>query len=200
MSRRTRRNLLLVGAVIAVAGGLSAAIAESSARPRNPASDAAARATPYQVFFLGSSFEGLKLSGRIRRLEKPQPGEAFGADFFSYLYGTCKTSAKDPTCPIPLEVQSWAACKRNRSVYRLTPAGEPLPRKDTTIRGVPASHFEEGFRLEVYTGRTTVVIFGNSSAQITRAALEMRSVDGKIKPREPLPPPAPGALTGELAC
>jgi hypothetical protein len=54
--------------------------------------------------------------------------------------------------------------------------------------------------LEIYTGRTTVVIFGNDAAQIRRAADALRSVDGRIKPRQKLPPPDPGAIEGEIKC
>jgi hypothetical protein len=154
------------------------------------------------VYFLGQSFEGLPLVAKLRRLSKPGRGEAFGADFYSYLYGQCSLNAgEDGGCPAPIEVQSWAACKRNLSVYTLTPDGKPLPRKQFVLRGVPAALFEEGNRLEVYTGTTTIVIFGNDPKQIRRAADQLRTLKGSPpKPGEPLPPPADGALQGTLPC
>jgi hypothetical protein len=39
-----------------------------------------------------------------------------------------------------------------------------------SIRGVPAHLYEGGLRLEVYTGMSTVVIFGVDQAQVKRAA------------------------------
>jgi len=185
---------VLAGLALAVAGGHAAVAATA------PAATARAAATPYTVYWLGPSFQGFKLTDRIRRIEKPEPGERFGADFYSFLYGTCKPASVDGGCTLPAEIQSWAACKRNLSVYSLTPDGTPLPHKSLRIRGVPAAYFEDGARLEIYTGRTTVVIFGSDPTQLSRAAAAMASTDGKIKAGAPLPAPARGALQGKLAC
>jgi len=56
----------------------------------------------------------------------------------------------------------------------LLSAGEPLPRESVTVRGVPAAYFENGLRLELYTGKATVMIFGPERAQIQRAAAALR--------------------------
>ncbi len=196
----TRRVPYLVASVACVAAALVGALyALGAISPSAGGRVNAARATSYTVYWLGTSFEGLKFTKKIRRLEKPARGETFGADFVTYLYGTCKPDS-DGGCPIPLEVQSWAACKRNLSVYSLTPDGRPLPHERLKIRGVPAALFEDGTRLEIYTGETTVVIFGSAEAQLKRAADAMRPVSGHGKPGSPLPAPAPGALTGKLRC
>jgi hypothetical protein len=191
---RRFRYALLVCVVIALVAALAALSATS------PRTDRAARATPYAIYWLGTSFDGLRLSGRIKRLEKPDAGEKFGADFTTYLYGACKAEEPDGGCTYPAEIQSWNACKRNLSVYTLTPDGTPLPRVNLKIRGVPAALFEDGTRLEVYTGRTTIVIFGTDLPRMKRAAQAAVAVNDHGKPGAPLPAPAPGALQGKLAC
>jgi hypothetical protein len=196
-----RSRLIPLALAIGLAAAAATLIARSSAgggpSARPHTAQTKAQTTKYTAYSLGSSFEGLPLTAKLRRLEDARPGERFGPDFFSYIYGDCKATG-DRSCPSPLEVQSWAACKRNLSSYALTPDGRPLPHRNTKIRGVPAAIFEDGYRLEVYTGRTTVVIFGVQPTQIRRAADAIRAV-GASK-TSTLPPPAPGALQGKLAC
>jgi hypothetical protein len=188
---------VLVCASIVLAGGL---YAFGATTPASKQGDRGRLQRPYTVYWVGKAFDGLTLSGRIRRLEPPDPGETFGADFYSYLYGSCTSDSIDGACPLPLEIQSWAACKRNLSVYTEAPDGRPVPHENLKIRGVPAALFEEGTRLEIYTGTTTVVIFGSDLDRMNRAAVAMFSVDGRIKPKQTLPAPAPGALQGKLKC
>jgi hypothetical protein len=79
--------------------------------------------------------------------------------------------------------------------------GEPMPREDLVVRGAPASFFEEGQRLEIYTGRTTIVLFGIGPEQLKRAAHSLRGVAGSsVQPGASFPAPAAGALEGKLAC
>jgi hypothetical protein len=180
--------------VLALVAATGASAAPTSSREARQA------AAVYTVYWLGTAFESQELSGKIKRLEKPLPGETFGADFTSYLYGTCTPDPVDGGCPIPLEIQSWAACKRNLSVYAGGPDGRPLAHVNLKIRGVPAASFDDGTRLEVYTGTTTVVLFSSDGAQLKRAANAMQPAPRSGKPGTPLPPPAPGALTGKLSC
>ena len=53
---------------------------------------------------------------------------------------------------------------------------------------------------ELYTGTTTVVIFARDSEAAMRATEQLRSLDGRIGPRSPLPAPVSGALEGRLRC
>ena len=76
--------------------------------------------------------------------------------------------------------------------------GGPVPRK-TRIRGVPAAYFEGGYRLEIQTGESTVVIFGSRS-RIRAAIAALEGLNVGIGPGQDLPPPAPGALDGSLPC
>lgn len=72
--------------------------------------------------------------------------------------------------------------------------------EQTTIRGVPAAFLEDGARLEIQTGRTTVVVFAGSRARAVRIAGALRSVNGSVPTGMPLPQPDTGALDGTLQC
>jgi hypothetical protein len=69
------------------------------------------------------------------------------------------------------------------------------------VRSAPGAVYEEGHRLEVYTGAETVVIFGDDEAQFFRAADNLARVNGGgIGPGDPLPAPVARAMAGELTC
>ncbi len=120
----------------------------------------------------------------------PSPGTAF----WSAIYGSCVAQG-DEGCPYPLEVQSWPECARNLGSYRLADDpidGEPGDTDDDAdgaaissadaagpawepymLEGypdLPAAAFEGGTRLELYAGRTAVVIFADSDKLAARAA------------------------------
>ena len=160
----------------------------------------------FALFAPGRAAIGLPLTSLARR-DVRHRGQPARASYVTFKYGTC-IPGPDAGCPAPLEVQVWPACERTRADYQLTPdpdgAGPkhavPLPRKDLWVRGVPASFFEGGARLELYTGDVTVVLFGSSSAQLLRAAQSIRGINRPLARDSPLPPPVPGALSGRLPC
>jgi len=157
----------------------------------------AARFDEFTLYFLGQSFEGLPLTAVLRRRERPVRGEPVRANFVSFLYGDCQP-VDENDCALPLEAaQNWPLCERSPALY--TEAGRPLVGKRLTVRGVPARIFEDGTRLELYTGRTTVVLFGRPD-QIRRAAAKLRPANARGKPGDRLPPPAPGGIEGKLPC
>jgi hypothetical protein len=122
----------------------------------------------------------------------------------SQMYGSCKAKEGDASCAPPVEIQTWPACERNLSLYHRYPSpdGEVVPYKRTTVRGAPAAIFEDGSRIEVYTGNVTVVIFADSPQRAERAAASLRGRLQSIAVRATgeLPQPSRGALEGELAC
>jgi hypothetical protein len=189
--RRALFVLLVIGVATAVMAGALLAGRSQQPPPQGP--------DDFQAYFLGKQFEKLPLTRRLRRLDRRPAPQEFRANYISFIYGTCELVG-DAGCAPPIEVQNWPACERNPTTYRLTPRGDPVPHTDLSIRGAPAALFEEGTRLEIYTGRTTVVIFGNDPAQIRRAADVLQSVDGRIKPRQKFPPPDPGAVEGQIKC
>jgi hypothetical protein len=138
-------------------------------------------APPGDVPWPGERADGLPLT---TALESP--------DRLSFVYGDCLPTG-DAGCAPPVEIQVWRACRRHRSLYRspLGPAGEAV-----TVRGVPGLAFDGRRRIELQTGRSTIVVFADSAARAERVAAALRSDDGRIRPGDRLPVPEPGALEG----
>lgn len=178
----------------------------------------------FAFYSLGLSFEGLPLKAIVRQCADPDPPEgleayypkdAIRANFVSYLYGDCdldvdpKTGLADGGCAYPVEVQTWPACERTLADYTLD-GTTPYPRRDVgPLRGVPAASFDGGERIELYAGKSTIVVFGNEPAQVRAAAAELRAEpddlplgapDEKSAPTGDLPEPPPAATTGGLSC
>ena len=196
-------GLVLGGAIAAFAysatggegeGGFDAAHSDLSI-------EGAAVFPDFPLYAVGPSFDGLPLTGMTRRLEARVAPDPARANFVGFRYGDC-TPTSDAGCPAPLEIQVWPACERNLSSYSLTPAGDPLPHERLSVRGVPAAFFEEGQRLEIYTGSVSVVLFGQGKAQLLRAAHELRGANAsaEVSADGDLPAPTAGALEGQLAC
>ena len=93
-------------------------------------------------------------------------------------------------CPLPLEIQNWSICTRFPALYP-----GPTP-KTESVRG--AETLRAGGGLDVYTGRTAVVIFGQGDDK-ARVVEDLRTVANGAEPKS-LPPPVAGALEGKLAC
>jgi hypothetical protein len=153
----------------------------------------------FQRYDLGQRPDDLALVGTFRRCARPYPGEQIRANFYEYQYARCND------CDVRLSVQNWPACERGRAdVTAVPPGGLQLPEMQRlTLRHVPALYFPGDRRLELYTGRTTVVLFGPDLATLRRAAAKLRARRGvrpRVGPGERLPPPLPGALEGRLRC
>lgn len=126
----------------------------------------------YGVFWAGSSFEGLPMSGSARFCESYDPIMGRN-EMVSYDYGDCQASTtQEGGCVAPLEVQSSPMCERHASLYTTgdPDASQPYPYESATIRGVPAAKFDGGTTIELYTGNTTVSVYGDDPAQVLRLA------------------------------
>jgi hypothetical protein len=175
---------------------------------RRPCPREGALTTDFLAYNLGSHFHGLARTMLMRvchgRSVTPSPHARPGttaavgrANFVSSIYGDCE-AAEDSGCAPPLEVQSWPACERNLARY----TAETLRLLDfraTQVRGVPAGWFGST-RLEIYAGRTTIVIFGRDRASIAAAARVLQTTKGSVQAGAALPEPARGALKGEVSC
>lgn len=111
----------------------------------------------------------------------------------SFFYGTCDPAADGPLgeggCAPPAEIQVSSICDRHPALYG---GGAEL----FDLRGAKASM--SGGGLEIFTGRTTVVIFGER--ELMRPAIRQLRPVGQDTPASRLPPPVPGALRGGLPC
>jgi hypothetical protein len=141
------------------------------------------------LFFAGDRVEGHPLVAVLRR--------SGDVEFVSFVYGDC-APLDDTGCAPPVEVQVWPACRRSIALYDSSPVGLDLER--TTVRGVPGAVLDGGTRLELQTGRSTVVVFADSRARLTRIAGSLRPLDGGAGRGSALPAPAAGAVEGRLAC
>lgn len=176
-----RPKTLLAAVLTTGAAGGIAVLGIGGTAPARPVKPKPCTAPAYQTHTVGSSFDGLKLTYANNSCE---PSVALGVaasgkvlrpprnDNTTFIYGDCQPSGPkgDPGgCTAPLEIQSAPACERNARRYQ-TADGAPYPHKNLRIRGVPAASYDEGTILEIYTGRTTISIFGDRPSQVRRAA------------------------------
>lgn len=196
-----------------VAGGatvLAAARPSGSARP-DVARElrAARRFREFGLYYAGRRFDGLPLTGVLIARPAPFPdpgaGPPLSGPSVTFIYGDCAPSGSERSCAPPLEIQVSSACDRYAALYPKL-AG---PVRTVLVRGVPAGVFAGSVgsgrarqpfdRLELYTGRVTIVIFGRRSlAAAKRVAVALRRLHDRAASRQDLPPPVPGALQGHL--
>lgn len=165
----------------------------------------------FDTYSVGAVFEGNKLNPVQRVCEEPdavaiaEHAPAIRDNHVAFLYGTCTVPPEDESsCPLPISVQVFPACERNRSLYTRYPApdGRVYDFTPIKIRGTEAAVFDDGLRIEVYTGNATVVIWGTDAARVGRAANALRGVHAghTIGVSDPLPGPERGAQEGLLRC
>src|SRR3989304_3179942 len=104
----------------------------------------------------------------------------------SFVYGDC-VAADDTGCAPPAEIQVWPACRRALALYDAQAPGGPVAGR-VGVRGVPAASLDDGRRLEIQTGRSTVVVFADSRARAARIAGALRPVNLAGPPTASLPP------------
>jgi hypothetical protein len=171
----------------------------------------------FAEYSLGEEFQGLRLAFVMRRCMTPvESPKTIRENYVDYIYGECEPEPTpgeqlaDGGCSPPLEIQSWPACERSLADYQAAP-GIPYPHEqiETLKGGAVKATFDGGGRIEIYTARSTVVIFGNDPELVDRAAAVLRldraqSNVGVPSPSETaaaeLPPPSLGSMSGELQC
>ena len=167
---------------VALAAGFAcAAIAVSACGTSHPGPISAtelaeAQTFPYfRTYWVGPRFDGSPLAaadglkGYINRL-----GD-------SVYYGDCvqnKGIFGSGSCLLPLQVTTV--------LYRLHSNAPLGPQRNTLVRGVPATIYDEGRSIELYTGRVAIDVFSDTFAHALRAARELRPMN------------APGAASGHL--
>jgi hypothetical protein len=156
----------------------------------------------------GAAFHGLSAGPRIRQCVPPKSasdGPPLRTNVVQVSYGDCH-AGDEQACSPPLTVQSWPACERNLSLYERysgPPGEDPVPHTPLTVRGAPAASFDDGRRIEVYTGDATVVIFADENPQLGLAAANALvgvHAGRLVNASATLPAPAAGAMAGRLSC
>jgi len=129
----------------------------------------------YEVYWVGPSFDGHPLAaadglrGYISTV-----GD-------SVYYGDCVQSKGifgGGSCLLPLQVTTV--------IYRLHSNATLGPQRNILVRGVPATVYDEGRSIELYSGRVAIDVFSDTFAHALEAANEL------------LPLNAPGSASGEL--
>jgi hypothetical protein len=174
-SRRKARPAalaLLALALAAAAGGCGT----SHPRPIDAAAFAEAETFPYyKVYWVGPSFAGQPLAAADgQKAYISSVGD-------SVYYGDCvhtKGVFGGGSCLLPLQVTTV--------IYQLHSNATLGPQRNLVVRGVPATVYDGGRSIEVYTGRVAIDIFSNNFSNAFAAATKL------------LPLNAPGSATGNL--
>jgi hypothetical protein len=177
----------VLGVVLPLVLGRAPAAGAGDASPRSSFSLAQARAfDEFRLFSAGLAVDGLPLRAVLRRDD--------AASYVSFVYGDCDAE-DDAGCAPPAEVQVWPVCRRSLAPYDGNTVRSLAPER-VVPRGVPAAFFDGGTRLELETGRSHVVVFARTRAQVLEIVAELEAVDGSIAAGSPLPRPAVGLGEG----
>ena len=142
----------------------------------------------YRLYWVGPRFEGQTISaadglrGYIDRI-----GD-------SVYYGDCVKSKGifgGGSCELPLQVTTV--------IYRLHSNAPLGPQRNTVIRGVPATIYDEGRSIEIYTGRVAIDVFSDRFSRARAAAQRLLPINAPPAPGNQLPAPVycPG-LSGRV--
>jgi hypothetical protein len=147
----------------------------------------------YRVYWAGPTFAGHPLAAA-----DGQKGYNSGVGDSVY-YGDCvqrKGIFGGGSCLLPLQVTTV--------IYGLHSNATLGPQSNTVIRGVPATVYDEGRSIELYSGRLAIDIFSDTFAHAHRAALELHPINAPGSATGKLPPPVfcpglSGAMNAELS-
>jgi hypothetical protein len=174
---RAGAGLALICAAAALAAGCSAT---GRPEPIGASELAEAQTFPYyRIYWAGPAFQGQQLvAADGRKSYNAAVGD-------SVYYGECAHGhgvfGGGGSCQLPLQVTTV--------IYRLhsnTPLG---PQRNMLIRGVPATVYDEGRSIEIYSGRLTIDIFSDTYVRARAAALRLRPLNAAGSATAPLPPP-----------
>jgi hypothetical protein len=129
----------------------------------------------YRIYWVGPSFDGHPLAA-VDGLNGyiPKVGD-------SVYYGDCVQSKGifgGGSCLLPVQVTTV--------VYVLHSNATLGPQRNTLVRGVPATIYDEGRSIEIYTGRVAIDVFSHDYAHALQASEQLRPLN------------APGSATGDL--
>jgi hypothetical protein len=138
----------------------------------------------YPVYYARKEVAGLPLED----LEGAEGGYYRRSIGWSFYYGDGDPPSglfAEGGCQPPLQIQNYSSCRWWASLFS--------GKSDMfDFRGTKAAR-ERGRGFEVFTGHTTVVIYGTRGRFVKSAARQLRDVRQADRPAL-LPPPAPGTL------
>jgi hypothetical protein len=185
--RRARCAALALAALCAAA--TAAGCSTEHPRAVEAKALAAAETFPYyRVYWVGPSFAGQPLAASDgQRGYVSTVGD-------SVYYGDCvhgKGIFGGGSCLLPLQVTTV--------IYSLHSNTTLGPQRNILVRGVPATVYDEGRSIEVYSGRVAIDIFSDTFAHALAAANELRPLNapGSATANLPAPVYCPG-LSGPI--
>jgi hypothetical protein len=187
-SKRSHRTLaLMLVATVALATGCG------TAHPPQLERTAVAEAQTfpyYKLYWVGPSFIGRPLAA-VDGLKSYST--AIGD---SVYYGDCVNGkgllGGGGSCLLPLQVTTV--------IYRLHSNSALGPQRNALIKGVPATIYDEGRSIELYSGRLAIDVFSDTPAHALLAANQLRPLNAPGSATDKLPPPVycPG-LSGSVS-
>jgi hypothetical protein len=176
---RTARAALVLAAVCA-ALALALGGCGTSHPPSLASSDLAeAQTFPfYTIYWVGPSFDGHPLAA-VDGLDGyiPKVGD-------SVYYGDCVQSKGifgGGSCLLPVQVTTV--------IYVLHSNTTLGAQRNMLVRGVPATVYDEGRSIEIYTGRVAIDIFSDDYAHALQASERLRPLNAPGSASGDLPPP-----------
>jgi hypothetical protein len=133
----------------------------------------------YRLYWAGPRFQGQPLvAADGRRSYNISLGD-------SVYYGDCARGhgvfGGGGSCQLPLQVTTV--------IYRLHSNAALGPQRNILVRGVPATVYDEGHSIELYSGRQAIDIFSDTYARARAAVLALRPVNAAGSASGPLPAP-----------
>jgi len=180
---RARRALAKPRAAAACAAAAALAVGGCGGTERPPPIGAGALAEAqtfpyYRVYWVGPSFIGRPLAavdGQKGYIAKVGT---------SVYYGDCvhqKGIFGGGTCVLPLQVTTV--------IYHLHANATLGPQRNIVVRGVPATVYDEGRSIELYSGQVAIDVFSDTFEHAYRAALQLRPLNAPGSASGRLPPP-----------
>jgi hypothetical protein len=173
---RTAALLLAAGCAALALGGCGT----SQPRPIAAVELAEAQTFPYyRIYWVGPRFDGHTLAAADGlRGYIPTVGD-------SVYYGDCVQGkgllGGGGSCLLPLQVTTV--------IYGLHSNSALGKQRNMLVRGVPATVYDEGRAIEIYSGRVAIDIFSDTFAHALQAADELRPLNAPGSATAPLAPP-----------
>jgi len=189
---RGRLTRVARGALSVLAACLAAAASGCGTehpRPLPAAALADAQTFPYfPLYWVGPTFQRYALAA----VDGQKGYIASVGD--SVYYGDCahgKGVFGGGSCLLPLQVTTV--------IYRLHSNGALGPQHNILVRGVPATVYDGGRSIELYSGRVAIDVFSDTASRALAAAGRLLPLNAPGSARGDLPPPVycPG-LHGEI--
>jgi hypothetical protein len=103
----------------------------------------------------------------------------------SVYYSDCLSGKKPPLggggCQLPLQVTTLVYTRHANAALG--------PQRNVLLRGVPATIYDDGQSIELYSGRLAIDVHSDSLPDALRAVRELRPINAPGSAAGPLPPP-----------